>query len=177
MEYVIIEETGQKTDNIEKECMDLVCTLVNSTFRNGYDPDSMSHEMKLNDIIDIAVKKTFEMRKKINDARKVFPGDFVVVLVDDTLYKRYLLVRENRTYNWVTPTGTEVREEDFENLPVQTGLGYELVGRKIGNTFTYGEKDEKLYHTYKVLSVRKTGLSEDITKDELLADIEMRKNK
>jgi hypothetical protein len=178
METIYIEEKGQKLENLEKECMELVCTLINKTsFGSGYDTYERHHNERLDEIINVAVEKTLEMKRKLHEERKVFPGDFVVVLVDDEKYIRYLLVRDGKSYNWVIPTGTRTKEENFINLRVHDGLGYELVGRKVGDSFTYGEDNGKLYHTYKILSCRKTELSEDIGKEELLADIEMRKSK
>lgn len=159
-------------DKIRSDAMVIANALINKTeFLEGFRFEKEWHVNKLEKIIDLSVKEAIRANKitleELN--KKVSCGDLVLVKQANNKTIRYLLSRFLLGLQEVDVIGG-AKEYYFKTLDVHSNLGLALIGKSVGEEVTYSEGNEKNIHTVKILSIRKTELSEDLSLEELKVD-------
>lgn len=178
---------------IDKRFYDFPGGHAYSGSSRGFNELDEETKSTINDIIDYATTKVFELDKKItkeSDENEIFVEDMVILSIDDgapifyyvTLFDldsldyieskdKYIIALD--AFNRTIDKDMILHINDSENP-----LGRELIGKHVGDEFTYVKgENAKNMHNIKILAHRRSKHSYKASRYEIEAEIESAKNK
>jgi len=154
---------------LEKKYLFIFSNLIKASFHDEVKLDNNEYEAKrrINMLACIAYEQTMQMDRKLNPEYEVYWNDIVTLSIDGGESSEYYLTsmnmdnEENKTIESTFETTQSF--DDDEIIKIGSNIGYAILGKRIGDTFTYTDDDSKNEHTGVILEVRKTKYSYRVT--------------
>jgi len=170
-----MENKESNNKDLEKNCLELVNYLLHQYYEE-YPFRENEVEERVNKFIDIAAKAVLNIKRQVNPNPddEIYSGDLIILSIDNGKPEQYLLTRSAKSYENENKYPVDVRQNFivrwFEIISDYSTLGKELLGRYVGDEFTYSTDDDKKEHTVKILEHRRCEDSLRVPKVEIEAE-------
>ena len=158
-----------------KAVLELTKLMIENN-KNKFDFDTLSDQIKLSRIIDLAIKEGTRMVESTIPEIVIGGNDLIILSIDNSNPERFYTTKvkdeDNNNYsNSVDGINKKMKTHNYTCIDIYSELGIALMGMYVGDkTYYYDENGNQ--HEVSVLHIKKTPFSYDVTAEELEADLE-----